>query len=275
MPIRVTMGPDGGGGGGGGGGGHDRGVVGLDFGIRGREQLCEFVDSRGRRHLVAVHLPAPFAIPEQLTWPTVVHIHGHGFAQTFFNSCNVHSDGIETVRRQFVVMSPLLPNLKDTELYFDTEDGVDVLSWLTELVQWVAQEGLVEYGQQWVDVDRLSITGVSQGGYLTLLLGAACNDILSAIAPVASYHAEAREEELVQGLMHLPIHCVHSSSHTERTCPIENERSLWNRIINHESGGTFQLTEVSCKHGKTFCWAYEHNSQLWYWILQQRRSSRV
>lgn len=250
----------------------------VNFSTYGTEQLCRFIDSRGESHPVCIYLPPPSPhLPDtdaEFGWPTVVYIHDDASRAPFFSACNMMSEGVQMMKRHFVVISPLLPGeLKTPDLYFDTEAGLQSLSWVTELVCCAASVG-PDGLSGWVDPDRLAVTGMSMGGCLAFLLGMACNGILCAIAPVASYHDEDRADELVQGLAYLPIYIVHSRSRTERTCPIEWERELWDRI-SKEGGGKIQVHEKVCKHGRTFSHAYEQNCELWDWLLLQRLSTRV
>merc|ERR1712107_124750 len=100
-------------------------------------------------------------------------------------------------------------------------------------------------------------------------LGARCAELLSCAAPVAAYHSLRRQEALAIGLAQLPVFCIHSVSATVKTCPIEDELPLWKRI--RDIGGDLKVKKVQCKHGKTFSHAYEHDTELWDCILQQRR----
>merc|ERR1712217_918942 len=98
-----------------------------------------------------------------------------------------------------------------------------------------------------------------------------CHDTLSFVTAAASYHSSTRMETIAAGLAKLPVYLVHSGSPTERTCPIEVERPLWKRI--RDLGGNLHVQEVHCKHGKTFCHAYEIGTETWDWMLRQGRGS--
>lgn len=172
---------------------------------------------------------------------------------------------------EFLLISPVMYGMKHQDAYFDTAHGEDAMLWVRELVWKLGIDGLPDpSGWPRLDRDRLAVTGVSLGGALTYMIGTQCNEVLSCVAPVAGYHSPERCEALAEGLAKLPVFCVHSISHTEKTCPIDQELPLWERIRGIK-GSRLEVKEVYCKHGKTFSHAYEIDADVWSWVLQQRR----
>uniref|UniRef100_A0A7S1PSZ5 Feruloyl esterase n=1 Tax=Alexandrium catenella TaxID=2925 RepID=A0A7S1PSZ5_ALECA len=245
---------------------------GVDFAEAGVERRATFVDSAGGEHTVYVYLPYP---PAQGTegdrgLPVAVYIHSLGYESPLIESSRPSTYGMHTVMSQLAVVSPII-GLKDRDAYFDTEWGEGAIWWVSELIHTLATGLPDEHGMPRFDRDRIAVTGVSLGGGASYVLASSLGGILCCAAPVAAYHAPARREELAQGLARLPVYCVHSTSHTEKTCPIEEEEGLWDRIW--KLGGDLHVERVQCKHGKTFSHAYEHSDALWQWVLQQRRAS--
>ena len=242
---------------------------GIDFTAAGCEQRVTFVDTTGKSRNAYVYLPSVSKDARE-GWPTVVYIHGLGWESPLIESSRTHTAGMQVLMESCVVVSPII-GLKDRDAYFDTEKGLDAITWVAELVQTLLHGGLEDdWGQQWVDPYRVSVTGVSLGGGVTYVIGSMFGGTLSCVAPIAAYHDSAKRRELAEGLSQLPVYCVHSTSHTERTCPIKDEEELWTAI--HNLGGNLQVERVQCKHGKTFNHAYEIGDWLWRWILEQRRS---
>jgi len=239
---------------------------GIDFAAVGHEQRVTFVDTNGKIRNAYVYLPSANSNARE-RWPTVVYIHSLGYESPLIESSRTHTAGMQVLTESFVVISPIM-GLTDRDAYFNTEKGQDAITWVADLVRTLLHAGLADdWGQQWVDPDRVSVTGVSLGGGVTYVIGSMFSSTLSCVAPVAAYHDSAKRRELAEGLSQLPVYCVHSKSHTERTCPIKNEEPLWNAIQNR--GGNLQVERVQCKHSKTFNHAYEIGDWLWRWILEQ------
>jgi len=239
---------------------------GVDFTAVGHEQRVTFVDMKGKAHNAYVYLPSASTNVRE-AWPTVVYIPWLGSESPLIESSRTHTAGMQVLMKRFVVISPMV-GLKCKDAYFNTEKGQEAITWVADLVRTLLHLGLKDdRGQQWVDRDFVSVTGASLGGGVTYVIGSMFSSTLSCVAPVAAYHDSAKRRELAEGLSQLPVYCVHSKSHTERTCPIKNEEPLWNAIQNR--GGNLQVERVQCKHSKTFNHAYEIGDWLWRWILGQ------
>jgi len=243
---------------------------GVDFTAVGCEQRVSFVDGHCSPRSAYVYLPAASNAAEE-GWPTVIYIHSLGYESPLIESSRPRTIGMQLLLENFVVISPII-GLKNRDAYFNTESGRDAIAWVADLVRTLLHQGLTDdRGQKWVDPYRVAITGVSLGGGATYLLGSMFQSMLSCVAPIAAYHDVAKRRELAEGLSQLPVYCIHSTSHTERTCPIKDEEKLWEAIT--ELKGNLYVERVQCKHGKTFNHAYEIGDDLWRWMLQQRRAA--
>jgi len=241
---------------------------GIDFAAVGQEQCVTFLDTGGKPRKAYVYLPSTGTNAGE-GCPTIVYIHSLGYESPLIESSRPHTTGMQALMSNFVVVSPII-GLKDRDAYFNTEAGQDAIAWVADLVRALLHSGLADdWGQQWVDPSRVSVTGVSLGGGVTYVIGSMFGDALSCVAPIAAYHDSSKRKELAEGLSKLPVYCVHSNSHTERTCPIKDEEELWEAVNN--LGGNLRVERVQCKHGKTFNHAYEMDDWLWKWILEQRR----
>jgi len=239
---------------------------GIDFALLGKEQKATFVDSKGKDHPVFVYLP-PGDTPRE-GWPGCVYMHSMAYEAPLMVSCKQESYGMRMARSNFVFVSPITKGVGERDAYLDTAVGENVLAWLSEVVRRLFSRGLPgPDGKLRVNPNALSVTGVSLGGAFTYQLAARCQSMFRCAVPCAAYHAKSEAQRLAEGLSKLAVLCVHSSSPSERTCPISEEYPLWDRI--KELGGDFKLKEVHCKHGKTFSHAYEVDIEVWQWILSQ------
>jgi len=221
-----------------------------------------FVDMKGNARKVYVYLPSASTNVRE-GWPTVVYNHCES---PLIASSRTHTEGMQVLMKRFVVSSPIVGLKSSKDVYFNTEKGQDAITWVADLVQTLLRWGLKDdRGQQWVDRDFVSITGMSLGGGVTYIIGSMFGSTLCCVAPVAAYHDSAKRMELAEGLSQLPVCCVHSP--TDKTCPIKVEQELWEAIQNR--GGNLQVKPVQCKHGRTFIHAYEIEDLLWRWILEQ------
>lgn len=236
----------------------------------GKEQRAVFVDASGARHEVWVHLPEKILDPHlEGPLPCAVYFHGIGMEVPLLKSGNTNSEGLRVAREKFIIVSPMVPGVKEKDAYMNTERGDEMVSWISELIATLVH-GFGPDGTLRVDPDRLAVTGVSLGGALAYAVGARCHRLLSCAVPVAAYHAPELRAHLAERLAAMPVFCVHSVSQTERTCPIEDELPLWDGI--EANGGSLVVKKVHCKHGKTYSHAYEHDAEVWSWILKQRRA---
>mmetsp|Transcript_111001 Transcript_111001/g.358317 ORF Transcript_111001/g.358317 Transcript_111001/m.358317 type:complete len:583 (-) Transcript_111001:104-1852(-) len=230
-----------------------------------KEQSCLFIDSTGQHRKFSLHLPLSFAAAQKEAkgsrdrapcWPMLVYLHGAGGSSFFTHSRKtLRSNGLQHAAGKFVVVSPQCDwTWKDTPK-----------PWVTELV-------LALRAGDWVDPNRIYLTGCSMGGMSTWELAAARPDLFAAIAPVAGHHQVEHEPMLARNLRGMCIFVVHSQH--DETCPMRLEESLWHRLMHEEANGFVQLNLApQIPHCSMFERAYCDDTTLYDWLLMCKRDA--
>jgi predicted esterase len=86
-----------------------------------------------------------------------------------------------------------------------------------------------------VDDRQLFLTGLSQGGHGTWVLGAKHQDLWAAIAPVCGY---ANGKEIAPALTQMPIWCFHGDA--DKAVPVQQSKDLTAAV--QQAGGHAELT---------------------------------
>jgi len=116
-----------------------------------------------------------------------------------------------------------------------------------------------------IDQDRVSLTGLSTGGYGTYALGAKYKDRFAALIPMAS---NANADKFAGELVNMPIRAYCNASDMFGGFG-GNDRGMVERIKS--LGGT-KAEFTQCNDGGHDCWDGVYGSgELFGWLLQQRR----
>lgn len=116
-----------------------------------------------------------------------------------------------------------------------------------------------------VDQDRVSLTGLSTGGYGTYAIGAKYKDRFAALVPMAS---NASADKYAGELVNMPIHAFCNGGDMFGAFG-GNDRGMIERIKNL-GGKSAQFTQTN--DGGHNCWEGVYGSgELFGWLLQQRR----
>jgi len=230
------------------------------------EQICTFIDRTSRRRTYALHLPIGFnptprpteSIPprEVRKWPLIVYLHGTGGGTFFtYSKKSLNSSGMRCAGHQFVVVSP-----RCEWTWRDTPNG-----WIAELVQ--ALRVL-----DWIDHQRVYLTGCSMGGMGAWEVGAQSPELFAAVCPVAAHHKNERTALIAHALKSTPVYVVHAD--TDDTCPMSQEESLW-RLLEENS----QDFTKAILHNVDHCSIHEHafcfNEEVYRWFLQRTLPSNA
>jgi len=118
-----------------------------------------------------------------------------------------------------------------------------------------------------IDQDRVSLTGLSTGGYGTYAIGAKYKERFAALIPMAS---NASADKYAGDLINMPIHAYCNSSDMFGGFG-GNDRGMVERI---KSMGGKYAEFTMCSDGGHDCWDGVYGSgELFGWLLQQRRHS--
>lgn len=114
-----------------------------------------------------------------------------------------------------------------------------------------------------VDVDRISLTGLSTGGYGTWAIGAKYKEKFAALVPMGSSKSDFKD---AGRLIDMPIKSFHNSG--DPFAGSWNDREMVQKI--KDLGGNAEYTEYSA--GGHDCWetAYSDGA-LFAWLQEQRR----
>merc|ERR1719373_75735 len=95
--------------------------------------------------------------------------------------------------------------------------------WVVELVKEVRT-------LEWIDHERVYLTGCSMGGMGAWEIGAKAPELFAAVCPVAAHHKADRMAYIAQRLKSTPVYVVHDS--TDDTCPMAQEEGIWRLFLD-------------------------------------------
>eukprot|EP00928_Gymnodinium_smaydae_P045480 TRINITY_DN30312_c0_g1_i1.p1 TRINITY_DN30312_c0_g1~~TRINITY_DN30312_c0_g1_i1.p1 ORF type:complete len:657 (-),score=119.24 TRINITY_DN30312_c0_g1_i1:111-2081(-) len=189
---------------------------------------------------------------EKKSWPLLVYMHGSGGGSLIDRSKNNRrAVGLNWATERFVVVSPKCQ-----------------WKWKEEPNQWVLE--LVRHLRafDFIDPNRVYLTGCSMGGMSTWELAAAAPELFAAIAPVAAHHKATREDYLARQLVNMPVFAV--SAPGDDTCPFAQEERLWNLLISKGNTKVQLMCAKGIVHCKMFERAYYPAPDLFAWLLRYR-----
>ncbi len=208
------------------------------------------VDSVALDYLVA--LPDGYADDDTTRWPLVLFLHGSGERGADLARLRVHGPTrrvAEGARVPFVLVAPQAP------------EG----SW------WDAQQlgALLDRIEQTyrIDADRISVTGLSMGGYGTWALAEAFPTRFAAIAPVCGGGTPSRIAAAAEA--GLPMWVFHGA--LDDVVPVQRSIEMVQRVQRH--GGDVRLTLYPDAGHDSWTETYA-NPELYDWLMAQRRPAR-
>jgi predicted peptidase len=192
----------------------------------------------------------PHAYNSSARWPVIVFLHGALEGGNDGKSCMDVGLGPAVAKRAhdfpFIVIFP------QTSDHWKGETGAQIVLACLDKVQH-------DYS---TDVERVILSGLSDGGYGTWMVGARYPNRFSALVPMAGYS----DYPDVARLTMLPVWCFHNS--VDPFVSSGDSREMCKRI--KDAGGNLKYTEYG-----TFghdCWdqAYDQG-ELFTWMLAQHR----
>lgn len=193
-----------------------------------------------------LYLPQDYEQRE--SWPLLLFLHGAG----------ERGDDLELVKKHgppkriaegkdfpFVVVSPQCPKERWWE-------PVELVALLDEIVE----------GYK-IDEERISVTGLSMGGFGTWRMAAYVPDRLAAIAPICG----GGETYWTRRFAHLPVWAFHGAK--DPAVPPERSKEMVEAL--RENGGTPKLTIYPEAGHDSWTETYD-NPEFYEWLLEQKRS---
>lgn len=197
-----------------------------------------------------VYVPREYS--SKTKWPLIVFLHGAGECGTDGQKHIAQGLGTailwDAARWPFVVVMPQKPEMRDA--WEDHEAAVMAM----------LDETLKTYS---IDVERLYLTGLSQGGHGTWVLGARHADRWAAIAPICGY---ADPADVAPSLKDTPIWCFHGDA--DQTVPPARSTAIVDAV--KAAGGSPKLTVYPGVGHNSWDKAYREEP-LAKWFLQHKK----
>lgn len=213
--------------------------------------LVKSVEVDGTTHKYSVYIPREYATSRK--WPAIVFLHGIGEA------------GRDGTKMLGVGLAPEIVDRveKNKPFPFIAIFPQSTGNWKggdrAQLVLAVMDDVAKHYS---LDPDRITLTGLSTGGYGTWAIGADHKDRFAALVPMCAYSAPDRVGRLVD----MPIWCFHNSG--DWAVSSGHSKKMIDRLKS--AGGHPKFTTYnSLSHD---CWHRAYSDEdLYEWILKQRR----
>lgn len=239
------------------------GYLGVRAGSRERAELVNCgVTFEGQLYPYVVYLPPGYS--SRQPWPLAVFLHGRGESGT--DGQKMLSQGLapaleaEFGRWPAVVLFPQKPS----------EDS-----------QWEEHEGAVvgmleEVRRRWrIDASRIDLTGLSQGGHGTWVLGARLPQLWAALVPVCGFAAargvgdaafRGSAAQLGKAVAHLPVWAFHGED--DDVIPAAESRAL---VTAHTAAGGSSRLTLYPEVGRNLWERAYREPELAPWLLSQTR----
>jgi predicted peptidase len=213
--------------------------------------MIETINNSGRERKYGMFVPLSY--DPKIKYPVIIFLHGLGEGGND-SKANLKVGLAPFVADRagdfpFIVLFPQSPNGSWGE---DSEQASDVIAILDEVSR--------KYS---VDQDRVSLTGLSTGGYGTWAIGAKHKDRFAALVPMGS---SASATKYCEQLVNMPIRSYHNNG--DWAAAMWNDTSMVDRI-NMLGGHAEMFKTDGSGHN---CWeiAYGETDML-EWLLTQRR----
>ena len=185
-------------------------------------------------------------------WPVMFFMHGAGERDTDLEMIKKHGPpklvGKMPELNQFIIISPQWP---DSKTWWDT----------------TALKGLIDHtlATQPVDKDRVTITGLSMGGYATWGLLAAHPDLAACAVPICG----GGDPSKAASFKHVPIHCYHGAK--DNVVPQKKSDEMIEAL--KKAGANPEYTIFPNAGHDSWTDAYS-SPKLFEWMLAQKRAAR-
>lgn len=213
--------------------------------------LVKTVHFDGESRRFGVFIPHEYTAAKR--WPVMVFLHGS--EQYGDSGVNAMDEGAGPLIWKRPQGFPFITVFPQSRAKWKTDAEIRLVIACLDQIQ-------REYS---TDADRVILSGLSDGGLGTWLVGARYPDRFAALVPLCAYSAF----EVVPKLTKIPIWAFHNSG--DFMVSPSNAREMCRRI--KEAGGNVRFTEfTSIGHN---CWAEAFDkSTVMEWMLAQRRAGK-
>ena len=203
-------------------------------------------------------LPAGYETSPDVRWPLVLFLHGAGERGEDFSKVNIQNPMRRILQGwdpQALMLVPLCP-AQPPQLWW--EERLPMVSAMLDMVQ----------EQYRVDVDRVSVTGFSMGGYGTMAIAGREPARFAAAAPICG-GADFRQANRV-GRAKLPLWIFHGDA--DPIIPLDEAHHIVN-LLKYTGHTNYQLTIYPGVDHDSWNQTYTRDD-FWQWLLAQRQSAR-
>lgn len=213
------------------------------------EQILYYSTQKTRPMTFGYMLFTPNDLQPNERLPLIVFLHGAGERGTDVSRMKLHGPG-KIYEQNFPVRAIVLcPQCATNDVWYTQVHE------LRELIEYTV-------ATQPVDPDRVSLTGLSMGGFGTWAMGLAHPDLFSCLAPICGGGMAWCGNELTE----MPIRAFHGDCDTV----VEPQYSLQMVQGVNKNGGHATLT--LCPGLGHDCWTYAYEqTDLLVWLTQQKR----
>jgi predicted peptidase len=212
---------------------------------------------RGDRHRkYGLFVPAAYNPNGSTKFPVIIFLHGLG------------EGGSDSHANLRVGLAPFVADQASTFNFIcifpqsdsgswdeNSENATDVIACLDEVTK-----------QYPVDTDRVSLTGLSTGGYGTWAIGAKYKERFAALVPMGSSAADFKDAER---LVDMPIRCYHNNG--DMFAAMWNDDVMVNKIKT--LGGKAEMFKTDGPGHD--CWEIAYGeTDMFSWLAQQSRAAR-
>lgn len=232
------------------------------------EERSVTVTAQGAPLTFGYRLLRPASVDAGRTYPLVLFLHGAGergadnASQLQYLPRWLAEDGNRRLHPCFVVAPQCRTDRRWVEVDWSGEASVPQRPQLTvDLAAAVAALDAVSQAEP-VDPDRVSLTGLSMGGYGAWDLAARMPERFAAVMPICGGGDEATAPRLVS----LPVWCFHGGA--DDVVPVERSRRMVEAV--KAAGGDIRYTEFPGVGHDSWTPAYRDPAVL-EWLFRQRR----
>ena len=218
---------------------------------RPRGFMIQTVHNSGRDRKYGLFVPLNYDAKNK--YPVIIFLHGVGEGGGNAHPClRVGLAPFVADRADNFPFICIFPQSSSGYWHENSEAASDVIAILAEVKQ--------NYS---VDADRVSLTGLSTGGYGTWAIGATHKELFAALVPMGS---SENPTQFAEQLVGMPIRCYHNNG--DIFAAMWNDTSMCDKI--NALGGSAEMFKTDGPGHD--CWEIAYGkTDMFEWLLTQRR----